>query len=125
MVENYIDDLVQELLICQTISSFKIQKRIIGEEDGYIRIKCSLTNGDMLELAKYIRTRRKKIHIESYRFHWQGASGQLIKRWDNVAHHKELDQFPHHIHLPTREVIGSAPMTLKKVLKEIEQKIKE
>lgn len=125
MVENYLNDLVIELLISQTVSSFKILKRAIGEEDGYIRVKCSLTNGDMLKFAEYIKIRRKKAHIENYSFHWQTKRGMLIKRWDNVAHHKELDTFPHHMHLSKKEVCNSTPMTLKKVLREIEQKNKE
>ncbi len=48
--------------------------------------------------------------------------GQLIKRWDNVTHHSELDTFPHHIHFPTGEVSGSVPVNLKRVLKEIEKR---
>ncbi len=29
---------------------------------------------------------------------WQDGTGQLLKRWDNVAHHLEISTHPHHIH---------------------------
>jgi hypothetical protein len=121
MIEGYFDGLIQELLISRAISSFKVLRREVGEDDGYIRIKCKLPNNDILEFAEYVQIRKNKIHIETYSFHWQNMRGQLIKRWDNVNHHSELDTFPHHIHLPTRKVIGSLPATLKRVLKEVEK----
>lgn len=54
-------------------------------------------------------------------YHWQDAKGNVINRWDNVGHHKELNTFPFHVHLPTGEVSGTISMTLNKVLKEIEK----
>jgi len=98
-----------------------VLKRADGEEDGYIRIKCSLLNGDILEFAEYIQIRKNKIYIETYNFHWQAADGKLIKRWDNVEHHKDVDTYPCHLHLPEGRVISSTPMSLKKVLTEIEK----
>ncbi|MEK6765867.1 MAG: DUF6516 family protein [Planctomycetota bacterium] len=121
MIEDYFDGLVQELFINSAISSFKVLRREIGKDDGYIRIKCKLKNNDILEFAEYIQTRKNKIHLETYSFHWQDTKGHLIKRWDNVSHHKELDTFPHHIHLLTGGAISSTPMTLKSVLREIEK----
>jgi len=61
------------------------------------------------------------VHIETYSYHWQTASGRLVKRWDNVAHHKEVDTFPHHLHLSDGKVTKSLPMILKKVLLDIEK----
>jgi hypothetical protein len=121
MVEDYFDGLIQELFISRAISSFKVLRREAGEDDGYIRIKCKLPNDDILEFAEYIQIQKNRIYIETYSFHWQNMKGQLIKRWDNVTHHIGLDTFPHHIHLPTGEVSCSAPVTLKRVLKEIEK----
>ncbi|MDT8402898.1 MAG: DUF6516 family protein, partial [Bacteroidales bacterium] len=33
-----------------------------------------------------------------YKYHWQTENGELIERWDNVPHHREIDTFPHHKH---------------------------
>lgn len=50
-----------------------------------------------------------------YSYHWQDANGQLIIRWDNSPHHKELSTFPHHRHL-SKEVSISNERTVKDVL---------
>lgn len=119
MLEDYLDGIVQELVVCHVVSAFVVLKREIGEEDGYIRIKCNLSNRDILEFAEYIRVIKNMIHRETYSFHWQGAGGKLIKRWDNVRHHKDIATYPYHLHLSTDTVIDSEPMNLKKVLAEI------
>ncbi|BBO18674.1 conserved hypothetical protein [Candidatus Brocadia pituitae] len=119
MLENYFDSIVQELVVSNVVYSFKLLKREIGEEDGYIRIKCNLSNGDILEFAEYIRVIKNIIYLETYSFHWQSVDGKLVKRWDNVKHHKEVVTYPHHLHLSNNTVIDSEPMNLKKVLAEI------
>jgi len=119
MLKDYLDDVVQELVISHIVSSFKVLKREIGEEDGYIRIKCNLPNGDILEFAEYIRNIKNMIHLETYSFHWQSSDGKLVKRWDNVKHHKDVGTYPYHLHLSNDTVIDSEPMNLKKVLAEI------
>lgn len=63
--------------------------------------------------------KRENVNVETYSYHWQKANGSLIKRWDNVVHHKEIETFPHHLHLADNKVIKSPYMTLKKVLAEI------
>ncbi len=115
MIENYIKDIIQDLTVSHGVSSFKVLRIEIGEDDGYIRIKCKLLNGDIFEFAEYVIIYKGKIRTETYSYHWQSADGKLRKRWDNVVHHKNLDTFPNHLHLPDK-VVGSGPQSLKKVL---------
>ena len=96
MLENYLDVIVHDLVVSFVVSSFQVLKREVGEEDGYIRVKCNLSNGDILEFAEYIQLRKNMIYLETYSFHWQSADGNLVKRWDNVKHHKEV-----HLSLPS------------------------
>ncbi|MFQ5455622.1 MAG: DUF6516 family protein [Nitrospirota bacterium] len=121
MIGKYFDGLFQELFISRAVSSFNILRCEKGDDDGYIRLKCILLNGDILEFAEYVQVRRNKINIETYNFHWQTAKGKLIKRWDNVGHHKEIDTCPDHLHITEGQVISSSPMNLKKVITEIEK----
>ncbi len=121
MIENYLDDIIHELIVSRVVSSFKVLKREVGEEDGYIRIKCNLSNGDVLEFAEYIHFRKNTINLETYNFHWQSADSTLAKRWDNVKHHKDVSTYPYHLHIPHGKVIESEPMSLKKILLEIEK----
>jgi hypothetical protein len=123
MVEDYIESIIQELLISRVVTSFKTLKREDGDEDGYVRIKCSLSNGDTLEFAEFFHIKKGKVFIETYSYHWQSSDSSLLKRWDNVAHHKAVETFPHHLHLSDSEVTMSSPMTLKKVLAVIEKAI--
>src|SRR3972149_3011448 len=116
MLENYLDVIVHDLVVSFVVSSFQVLKREVGEEDGYIRVKCNLSNGDILEFAEYIQLRKNMIYLETYSFHWQSADGNLVKRWDNVKHHKEVGTYPYHLHLPNNTVIDSEPMNLKKAL---------
>lgn len=121
MVKNYLNSIVQELIVSHVVSSFKVLKCEVGEEDGYTRIKCNLSNGDTLEFAEYIQISKNMIHLETYSFHWQSVDGKLVKRWDNVKHHKDVGTYPYHLHLPNDKVVGSEQMNLKKVLAEIEK----
>lgn len=121
MIGKYFDNLLQELFISRAISSFKILRQEVGENDGYIRINCKLTNSNIFEFAEYIQLKTNRINIESYSFHWQSSDAKVIKRWDNVEHHKEIDTYPYHLHLPDGQVTSSLPMSLKKVLAEIEK----
>lgn len=121
MIESYLDTIIQELSTNPIISAFKIIRKVIGEEDGYIRVKCSLSNGDTLEFAEYVEVIGEKVYIATYSYHWQDSKGNVVKRWDNVGHHKELNTFPYHVHLPEGEVSGTTSMTLNKVLEAIEK----
>ena len=123
MIEPYLEGIYQELFLSRVVTSFKVFRRETGDEDGYVRIRCSLLNGQILEFAEYFIARKRKIHIETYSYHWQDVDGNLIKRWDNVPHHKEVDTFPHHLHLSDGRIISSQPATLKKVLLDIEKTI--
>ncbi len=121
MIEQHFDAIIQELLLSPVVLSFKVLRRETGDLDGYIRVKCNLSNGDVLEFAEYSQVRRNRIYIRTYSFHWQTSDGRLVKRWDNVEHHKEIDTFPCHAHLANGEVIASGPMNSGKVLKELEK----
>ena len=120
MVEKYIEGIIQDLSVSSAVSSFNVLRVEVGDEQGYVRIKCKLSNGDIFEFAEYVIIRKSKICVETYTFHWQTADGKLRKRWDNVPHHKDVDTFPNHLHLPEK-IVGSPSMTLKKILADVEK----
>ena len=123
MIDDYFKDIIESLIVSHAVSSFRVLRKEVTEDDGYIRIKCDLSNSDILEFAEYIIIHKNKVAIETYGYHWQKADGSLIKRWDNVPHYKEVDTFPHHLHLAEDKVVSSTKVTLKKVLDEIEETI--
>jgi len=123
MTQDYFRELIQKLLVSPAISSFRIIRQKVQEDDGYIRIKCRLRKAQKLEFAEYVQVHAGKIIVITYNYHWQDAHGALVKRWDNVPHHKEVDSFPHHVHVSETEVISSEPVTLENVLREMEERL--
>jgi hypothetical protein len=92
-----------------------------GDEEGHLHIKCNLLNNDIIEMNEYIQIEKGKIKVKTYSFHWQKETGNLVKRWDNVAHHPEIDTFPNHIHIEAdRNVHPSEPMNFDKVIEMLE-----
>lgn len=123
MTEDYFNNIIEMILVSSAVASFKILRKEVAEDDGYIRFKCKLLNGDIFEFAEYLVIHKNTVTLETYSYHWQKADGTLIKRWDNVPHHKELDTFPHHLHLAKGKVVRFSKITLKKILDEIEKTI--
>ncbi|MFH1897403.1 MAG: DUF6516 family protein [Candidatus Desantisbacteria bacterium] len=75
----------------------------------------------MIEMNEYLQLEKDRIEVKTYSFHWQKETGELVKRWDNVAHHQEIDTFPHHIHIERdQNVYSSKPMNFEKVIGIIE-----
>jgi len=125
MIEAYFEEMLLDLFISAAVSSFRVLRRETSDEEGYIRIKCFLSNGDTLEFSEYVELKGNGVHIVTYTYHWQTAKGPLVTRWDNVEHHKKVKTFPHHLHLSDDTVLDSSPMNLKKVLYYIEKQIAE
>ncbi len=58
-----------------------------------------------------------ELSVSKYSFHWQSSDGQLLKRWDNAAHHPDVETFPHHVHEGRQnEVRSHHPITAEAVL---------
>ena len=111
MIASYFDTIRQTLILHELVDSFKIIRELSGNNDGFIRIKCSLADGSTLEFAEYVQLKSGSIYQQTYSFHWQTRKGVLLKRWDNAPHHPEITTFPDHLH--NGDVITeSKPMTL-------------
>lgn len=52
MIESYLDGILLELLLSPVVSTFKTIKREIGDEDGYVRIRCTLSQRRYLLMMK-------------------------------------------------------------------------
>ncbi len=54
----------------------------------------------------------------AYSYHYQNRDKELIFRYDNAEHHKEIATYPNHKHI-TNDVLPSDILSLKEVLREI------
>lgn len=96
------------------IKNWEIIDNRVWESGYYYKIRIDIKPNSMLQATEY-----NDIIERNYAFHWQNDSGELIIRWDNAPHYKNLSTYPHHKHL-TNQVLESRAMTLQEVLAEIE-----
>ena len=125
MIQTYFEQILLRLSISQAVRHFTILKQKESDEEGYLRVRCTLCNGDMFEGSEYVLCEPKSIVIETYSFHWQAAVGTLQRRWDNVAHHHEIKTFPHHVHTQNGEVKESEPMSFEKIISLLENALQD
>lgn len=65
---------------------------------GLFRYRLALRDTSLLEMFECFQVLEGRVQVAKYSFHWQDAAGQLLKRWDNAAHHPELSTNPDHVH---------------------------
>lgn len=84
---------------------------------GLFRYRLNLKDNGLLEMFELFRVVKQRVEVEKYSFHWQDTTGELIKRWDNAAHHPELSTSPHHVHDGAEEnVRAHGPISAEEVL---------
>jgi len=60
--------------------------------------------------------------FQKYSYHWQAGNGDILLRWDNAPHHKELKTFPHHRH-EENKVLPSHRITVDELIEELKNKL--
>lgn len=94
------------------------------EEMGLFRYRLTLGDGSQLEMFERFQVIAESVTVAKYSFHWQDAAGQLLKRWDNAAHHPEVAPHPHHVHDGAEtNVLAHDPMNAEKVLELITEEL--
>lgn len=59
-----------------------------------------------------------------YSYHWMNKNEDLLIRWDNSEHWKEMDTYPHHLHYESNSNVQPSYInTLVEVLEYISNKI--
>ncbi|AFL95740.1 hypothetical protein CL1_1541 [Thermococcus cleftensis] len=90
-----------------------------GESFYFLKIKAELIDGSVLYIREFVSE-----DDYNYSFQWQ-RNGELIVRWDNAPHHRDVETFPHHKHVGSKDnVQPSREVSLEDVLKAIEERIK-
>ena len=62
---------------------------------GYFKGMLEFMDGSILHFAEFVETYELVKRLK-YKYHLQSESGDLIARWDNVPHHRDISTFPHH-----------------------------
>jgi len=120
MIEKYFEKVEQSILYFSNIRDYSLSKKVYNRNLGYIKGTINFLNGNKLEFVEV-----KDVEIEEkvkYRYHFMDKNNNMIFRFDNAIHHKDLKTFPHHKH--TSDIVTeSFEVDLFDVLLEI-QKLK-
>ena len=120
-VSAYFDEMEQAFLLSPVVRSLQVREREARLQEGFIRLRALLSNGDLLEAFKFVVATPEALQTLTYRTHWQQGDGRLRRRWDNAPHHQEVPTFPHHVHVGlAAHVESSEPMPILKVLDLVE-----
>lgn len=77
------------------IDGFSVSEhRRYGAGSSFVA-KVWFKDGSLLHIKDYLFLDCKR----KYSYHWQDANGNLISRWDNSPHHREIPTYPHHRHM--------------------------
>ena len=97
-VAEYHQAVKARLIADPLVVRFEIRRERRTIDDGHLRARLTLRNGDQLEFSEYTRLVRNQVEVVTYSFSWTNASGELLRRWDNAPHFPDLHQAPHHVH---------------------------
>ena len=119
MINRFAEQIEKTLSSDPVILSTSIQKHF-GPDNKTVYIKGSvvLVDSSVLEIAIFAYRARNSVIVDKYRFHYMDLKERLVFRYDNAPHHREVDSFPHHKHLPDKVIRAGIP-SLQNVLNEI------
>lgn len=110
--------IVSALKESDLFTSIEVIELIDEESVKLLKVRAKIVNETLL----YI-TELHTIDYQKYSYHWQKENGELIIRWDNRPHWKNLKTFPHHKH-DRDKVLPSHRVNIDDVMKAIKERIK-
>jgi len=100
------------------VNELRIVKTLVDPEVELIKANATIKDGSILFVNEAIGDNWRE-----YSYHWQ-KDGKMIRRWDNAPHHKDLSNFPHHVHDGT-DILSCEDINLTDVLNFIEDKLRK
>ena len=116
MIEKYFEEVEGIISYFENIRSYTLSKKIYNDKQGFIQGQIVFWDDSRLDFAEV-----KNIEVNQkikYSYHYMDKDNNLVFRYDNAKHHKNIKTFPHHKHLKNR-VIESYELNLFHVLLEI------
>ena len=101
------------------ITGSEIHKRKVNDFLGIIEGKISIEKV-VLDILEIIKITDNQLSKKKYKYHFRNSDNSLIFRYDNAPHHKKIETFPHHKHLPDK-IIASDEPNLLQILSEIKE----
>lgn len=102
------------------IEDHSLTTNALAHDKGTIEGELYFNDATTLDFMEAVNTAKNQ--KERYKYHYMDADKNLVFRYDNAPHHRELKTFPHHKHTES-SVIESSEPNLNSVLSEIEKRI--
>lgn len=102
------------------VQSSSLSEKHYSEMKGYISGTLVFIDGSTLEFTEVKSVARTG--KEKYSYHFMDSDNQLIFRYDNAPHFRQLSTFPNHLHLP-EGVLESVEPDFETVLLRIERTV--
>lgn len=85
-------------------------------------VKLIKIRADVIDGTELCITELHTSDYQKYSYHWQKEDGELIVRWDNKPHWKDIKTFPHHKH-EQGKVLPCHRMTINEVVDEVKARL--
>jgi len=121
MISKYFDKVKNEIdNYSHIIENYELKQKVYSEERGFIEGELSFADYSRLNFAEVKDTDQTgKI---KYHHHYMDNNDNMVFRYDNAKHYKDIKTFPHHKHLPNK-IAESSELEINDVLAEIEATI--
>jgi hypothetical protein len=105
-VVAYLTEVELALVSSPIVTEYHIVRSWANTDDGYIRVRATLTNGDFLEGAEYFALHGDQVVTVDYRYQWMDGDQKVLRwRWDSTPDHPDLESFPYHVHVSGEEIV--------------------
>lgn len=120
---EYLAAIELSLITSPALAEYSVVRSWADVNDGYIRIRATLANGDFLEAAEYFVQQQSGFETVDYRHQWMDSTKRILRRrWDCTPDHPQLPNFPHHVHIEREDrVQESKPIGLLDLLRILEE----
>ena len=95
---DYLTYIKALMVVNPQVLRWTVVREEVQGDMGMLRYRLTLSGSGPLEIFERFQVVEGRVQVAKYSFHWQDAAGQLLKRWDNAAHHREISTHPHHVH---------------------------
>jgi hypothetical protein len=115
--EDYLALIKSLIALCPVVVQLNILREDAQGDRGLWRYRLTLQDESFVEMFEFFEIQSGQVKVIKYSFHWQRNDGQLIKRWDNAAHHPEIETYPHHLHDGAEDVVFAyQPVSFEEIL---------
>lgn len=77
--------------------------------EGFWKAEIIFRDGSSLHLFEFVLIGDDEAKVDKYRYHYQDGNDGLVFRFDDAAHHKEVETFPEHKHEENEVVAAERP----------------